>query len=62
MTVKDYPIGIQTFRAIRKEGKLYVDKTGYVHQLVSKGKYYLPARMRHAKTGIILKFYPMSNF
>ncbi|MDE5674248.1 MAG: AAA family ATPase [Muribaculaceae bacterium] len=60
--VKDYPIGILTFRAIREEGKLYVDKTGYVHQLVSKGKYYLPARMRHAKTGITLKFYPMSNF
>lgn len=41
-----YPIGIQTFEIIRKEGYLYVDKTQFIHQLVSTGKYYFLSRPR----------------
>lgn len=36
-----YPIGIQSFSEIRENGYLYIDKTEYIYQLVSRGKYYL---------------------
>ena len=29
--IRKYPIGIQTFSTIRKEGYLYIDKTEYVY-------------------------------
>lgn len=35
-----YPVGMASFREIRKGGFLYVDKTMYIHQLVSLGKYF----------------------
>ena len=41
-----YPIGIQTFETVRKEGYCYVDKTALVHQLVQNGKYYFLSRPR----------------
>ena len=34
------PVGIQSFNEIRKEGYLYVDKSGLVWELVNKGKKY----------------------
>ena len=37
---RKYPIGIQSFENIRKEGYLYVDKTALIYQLVQTGKYY----------------------
>ena len=33
MALKLYPLGIQTFERIRKENKLYIDKTEYVYRL-----------------------------
>ena len=41
-----YPIGIQSFEAIRKEGYVYVDKTELLWRLVSTGKYYFLSRPR----------------
>ena len=35
-----YPIGIQNFEKIRKDGYLYIDKTALVYQLVTTGQYY----------------------
>lgn len=32
-----YPVGIQSFETIRRAGYVYVDKTAYVHALVSGG-------------------------
>ena len=32
-----YPIGIQNFEKIRKDGYLYIDKTALVYQLVTTG-------------------------
>ena len=29
-----FPIGIQNFRDIRRNGYIYVDKTGYIRRLV----------------------------
>ena len=33
MALKLYPIGIQTFERIRREDKLYIDKTEYMGHL-----------------------------
>lgn len=33
MARKLYPLGIQTFERIRKEDKLYIDKTEYVYHM-----------------------------
>ena len=41
-----YPIGMASFREIRKGGYQYVDKTMYIHQLVSQGKYFFLSRPR----------------
>lgn len=41
-----YPIGIQTFEDIRNGNYAYVDKTRYIYQLVSTGKYYFLSRPR----------------
>ncbi len=41
-----YPIGIQNFEKIRKEGYLYVDKTALIYQMVKTGSYYFLSRPR----------------
>lgn len=41
-----YPIGIQNFEKIRKDGYLYIDKTALVYQLVTTGQYYFLSRPR----------------
>lgn len=41
-----YPIGIQNFEKIRKDGYLYVDKTALVYQLANTGSYYFLSRPR----------------
>lgn len=41
MALKLYPLGIQTFERIRKENKLYIDKTEYVYRLThTSGTYF----------------------
>ena len=34
-----YPIGIQNFEKIRKDGYLYIDKTALIYQLAKTGSY-----------------------
>ena len=41
-----YPIGIQNFEKIRKEGYVYIDKTALVYKLVKSGTYYFLSRPR----------------
>ena len=41
-----YPIGIQNFEKIRKEGYVYVDKTALIHKLATTGTYYFLSRPR----------------
>lgn len=41
-----YPIGLQNFPALRRDGYVYVDKTDYIRQLVTMGKYYFLSRPR----------------
>ena len=51
---RKYPIGIQSFENIRKEGYLYVDKTALVYQLVQTGKYYFLSRPRRFGKSLLL--------
>lgn len=49
-----YPIGIQTFETIRKEGYCYVDKTGWIYRLVKSGKYYFLSRPRRFGKSLLI--------
>ncbi len=44
--MKKLPIGIQTFRTIREDNYLYVDKTGIAIELIEDGTYYFLSRPR----------------
>ena len=45
--LRSYPVGIQTFERIRKEDKLYIDKTEYVYRMThSDGCYFFLSRPR----------------
>ena len=47
MALKLYPIGIQTFDRIRKEDKLYIDKTEYIYRMAhTSGTYFFLGRPR----------------
>ncbi len=46
MLRKKLPIGIQTFSEIIQEDYVYIDKTAYIHTLITTGKYYFLARPR----------------
>ena len=39
-----YPIGIQSFEQIIKDGYVYVDKTALIYDLVTRGKIYFLSR------------------
>ena len=41
-----YPIGIQSFETIRKNGYVYVDKTDHIWRLATTGQYYFLSRPR----------------
>ncbi len=49
-----YPVGIQTFEKIRKEGYVYVDKTALIYELVTAGQYYFLARPRRFGKSLLL--------
>ena len=49
-----YPIGIQNFQKLRESGFLYVDKTPWVHQLVSTEGYYFLSRPRRFGKSLLL--------
>ena len=49
-----YPIGVQSFQEIRKDGSVYVDKTQYIWNLVNSGKYYFLSRPRRFGKSLLL--------
>ena len=49
-----YPIGIQTFERIRKDGFVYVDKTDLVYKLVTEGRIYFLSRPRRFGKSLLL--------
>ncbi len=44
--MKELPIGVQDFEQIRQDNMLYVDKTGRLMELISKGRRYFLSRPR----------------
>lgn len=44
--IRKYPIGIQSFENLRREGYLYVDKTALIYRLITTGKPYFLSRPR----------------
>lgn len=51
---KKYPIGIQNFEKIRREGYFYIDKTAIIHQLVQTGQYYFLSRPRRFGKSLLI--------
>ncbi|EGC19196.1 ATP-binding protein, partial [Prevotella multiformis] len=49
-----YPIGIQNFESLRKDGYTYVDKTAMIYQLASQGRYYFLSRPRRFGKSLLL--------
>lgn len=50
-----YPIGEQNFRALRNDGCLYVDKTGFIRKIIeSKEKYFFLSRPRRFGKSLFL--------
>ena len=43
---KLYPVGIQNFESLRKDGYIYVDKTESIYRLANTGRYYFLSRPR----------------
>lgn len=52
--IRKYPIGIQSFRKIREDNYLYVDKTEIIHRLVSSGAYYFLSRPRRFGKSLLI--------
>ena len=49
-----YPIGIQSFEKIRRDGYAYVDKTALMYKLVHEGNYYSLSRPRRFGKSLFL--------
>ena len=49
-----YPIGIQDFEDLQRNGYAYVDKTNFVYKLVDEGKYYFLSRPRRFGKSLFL--------
>ena len=54
MAVRKYPIGIQNFGEVRRDGYAYVDKTALMYKMVSEGKYYFLSRPRRFGKSLLL--------
>lgn len=54
MNARTYPIGIQSFEKLRKDGYLYVDKTALLYQMVKTGSYYFLSRPRRFGKSLLL--------
>ncbi len=51
---KLYPVGIQNFEKIRKDGYCYIDKTALIYQLVKTGSYYFLSRPRRFGKSLLI--------
>ncbi len=52
--MKGLPIGIQDFLELRRGGFIYIDKTRYIHKLVTEGKYYFLSRPRRFGKSLLI--------
>ena len=51
---KLYPVGIQNFESLRKNGFFYVDKTALMYRLASTGRYYFLSRPRRFGKSLLI--------
>lgn len=49
-----YPIGQQNFQKIREEGRVYIDKTNLIYELVNELPYVFLARLRRFGKSLLL--------
>ena len=49
-----YPIGIQNFEKLRRDGYAYVDKTALMWKMVSEGSYYFLSRPRRFGKSLLI--------
>ncbi|WP_308550336.1 ATP-binding protein [uncultured Parabacteroides sp.] len=54
MANKIYPIGIQNFEKLRRNGYFYVDKTAIIYRMVKTGSYYFLSRPRRFGKSLLL--------
>jgi len=54
MSEKKYPIGVQDFGKLRKEGYFYIDKTAQIYKMVSMGSYYFLSRPRRFGKSLLI--------
>ena len=54
MSPRLYPIGIQNFESLRKDGYLYIDKTALIYQMVTTGRYYFLSRPRRFGKSLLI--------
>ena len=51
---KLYPVGIQNFESLRRDGFFYVDKTALMYRLVTTGRYYFLSRPRRFGKSLLI--------
>ena len=51
---KKYPVGVQSFEKIRKEGFLYLDKTQLIHKMITQGCPYFLSRPRRFGKSLLI--------
>lgn len=54
MSDRLYPIGIQNFESLRKDGYLYVDKTRLIYRLATTGRYFFFSRPRRFGKSLLI--------
>lgn len=52
--MRKYPVGIQNFEKLRRDGYCYVDKTELIYRLVSDGGYYFLSRPRRFGKSLLI--------
>ena len=51
---KLYPVGVQNFEGLIRDGYVHVDKTALVHELFNTNKYYFLSRPRRFGKSLLL--------
>ena len=54
MNNRKFPIGVQNFEKIRKDGYFYIDKTALIYKLVKTGSYYFLSRPRRFGKSLLI--------
>ena len=49
-----FPIGIQNFESLQRDGYVYIDKTALIHKLVNDGRYYFLSRPRRFGKSLLI--------